>query len=117
MDLSMAGAVVLAERPDVWLAKTVEVDPGFTEAVIPPQADGIPFHNFQKTLQDGLLAGTAGGVAVRVGPAEIMIRRERVREIAIGRREVFVSFLRQLPNGCPLDLPLFIKRLRNPVIF
>ena len=52
---------------DIGIVELAEVDLRPLQSVVPPDGVGIPFHQLQEALDDGLLERVAGGAAVGIG--------------------------------------------------
>src|SRR5208337_2833318 len=97
----------------IGFVEAVQVDTGHADAVIPPQADAVPFDQFEDPLEDRLLDGVPRGIAIGAAHTEMLVADIRIIEVTKGRWQVPGSLPRQRPGGSPFDLPLRIERSGN----
>ena len=87
-ELAAPVAQEVAHPVQIGVGEAVEVDLGPFDPVVPPQGDGVSFHQLEEALEDGFLQGVAGRVAIGAADAEGLAVRLGIVEVAEGRGQV-----------------------------
>ena len=88
---------------NVAVVKTVEVDLGALQAIVPPDRACIPLDEFKEPLDDRFLNRIARRTTVRVG-ADRVVAGRFVKKIEKACGKVLEAFVAQGPNRRPFGL-------------
>src|SRR5208283_6146051 len=109
-------AIEIADGGGVRQIKACGVDARPADSVVPPYGSALPLDQLQKAVDDCVVPIIAGGVAVGIGPAEVVSRIERIAEIAVSCGQEFHLLPGQRPGRRPVDAAFLAEPLGHPVM-
>jgi hypothetical protein len=83
--MSRPAASNLRHGGEERIVEAREIDAGSGQAIVPPQRAGIALDQLEEALLDRLFERVAGGAAVGIGTAEIVVARFAMAEVAKSR--------------------------------
>ncbi len=113
--LASASCQVRLQPFEVRIGEASKVDRGASDAVVPPEGDGVALDQLEEPLQDRFLGRVPGRAAVGVADADRLALGLRRVVVAEGRGQVTRLATGQRPGGRPLDCDVRVKRHRDEV--
>src|SRR5262249_2836230 len=106
--LASEDSIEFSESLEIWLPKTSQFHTRPSHPVIPPERNRVSLHHLQKSLQCGFFQVGSCSVSIGVWAAEIVLRCERITEVARCRGRVLEPFISERPHRCPFNLSFLV---------